>query len=374
MEKSVWEKFAQNNVIPALEQVLDDLEQDFQKNKNEMKQIFVDSFRQACINIRKVQKEGQPKTGFLIFHLLRTRTLQHKYTYTIMTYDKDWYRKEGIPVGELDVSFAFKYYEAMWKKLSGEYKRYIMQIEEPDVEQIMLDHLPYFHKYVVEVMRFSLLEALETEEYQCLEKEERFEIQTGEYYELCDLIHIEQKEKNLLKIKKQILQGEGQACCFQDFREVDLSGLSCIRSDLRYADFRDSTLDDADLSISLLMGTKFKGCTMKGVNLMFSMIHDANFENTNLTGADLQCCVTFTKKTDGNQWKSTGFTGTSFRNSLLAGANFTGATILEGDFGGADLKGAVFEDARLYGSRFNKKHLEQCQFSQEQLEQMEIIP
>lgn len=374
MEETVLERFSQNNVKPALEQALINLEQDFQQNKEQMKQAFIDSFCQVCKNIRELQKTSQPKMGFLIFHLFRTKVLRHKYTYTAIAYDKEWYRREGFPVGEMDVSFIFEHYETMWKKLSSECKKYIMQIEEPDVERIMLDYLGLFHKYVVEVMRIGLLEALETIEYQSLKKEDRFEIQAGEYYELCDLIHIEQKTRNLLEIKSQIQQGQEQACCFQDFREVDLSGFSCQGRDLRYSDFRNSILNGADLSTSLLIGTKFKGCAMKGVNLMFSMINDANFERADLTGTDLQYCVAFTGKGGGNQWKNTGFTGVSFKDSLLVDANFTSSTILGGDFEGADLRGAVFTDVQLYGSRFTQKQVEQCKFSQDQLEQMIIIP
>jgi hypothetical protein len=374
MTKSVLERFNQNNVRPALEQALINLEQDFQQNKEQMKQVFIDSFCQVCKNIKELQKTSQPKLGFLIFHLLRTKVLQHNYTYTAIAYDKEWYRREGFPVGEMDVSFIFEHYETMWKRLSSECKKYIMQIEEPDVERIMLAHMGGFHKYVVEVMRLGLLEALDTDEYQSLKKEDRFEIQAGEYYELCDLIHIEQKTRDLLEIKSRIQQGQGQACCFQDFRELDLSGFSCQSRDLRYADFRNSILNGANLSISLLMGTKFKDCTMKCVNLMFSMISDASFERADLTGTDLQYCVAFTGKRCGNQWKNTGFFGVSFKNSLLVDANFTGSTILGGDFEGADLRGAVFTDVQLYGSRFTQKQVEQCKFSQEQLEQMKIIP
>jgi uncharacterized protein YjbI with pentapeptide repeats len=181
----------------------------------------------------------------------------------------------------------------------------------------MLEQLEPFHKYVVELMRFSLLDVLETEEYQRIHKEDSFELQAGEYYELCDIIHIEQKKKNLLKIKKELEQSQGQSCCFHDFREIDLSGLSYRNRDLRYVDFRQSNLDRIKLSNSLLMGTKFKNCSMKGAVLMVSMIHDASFEKADLTGGDLQYCVAFNGKNKANQWKATGFTGISFKDSCL---------------------------------------------------------
>lgn len=374
MNQEVYEKFLEQDVAPALTHALNNLEADFQKHKKELKQEYIHSFQDALRTISKIRNEKESKTGFLTSHLLRTRILNHHYSYPILSYDKEWYASQGISAGEMDVSYLYKHYEALWQELLRESRKYIQQFSEPDIESVMLKILDPFHKYVVELMRYSLLDFLETEEYQSLSKEDRFEIQSGEYFEPCDLIHMELTEKDKLQIENMIQKSNDQSCCFQDFKNIDLSGLATTGKDLRYTDFRNCHLDQITFTCSLLMGTKFKNSSMKQANLMASMIHDACFNHADLTNANLQYCVAFTGKNKANAWKDTGFTGVSFQNSILHQADFTGATILGGDFSGSDLTGAVFEDAVLYRSRFQKYQLNQCHFSSEQLEQMEPIP
>ncbi|TCO68977.1 pentapeptide repeat protein [Marinisporobacter balticus] len=380
MTEKALEKFHENDVKPALDEALVHLEEDFQQNKDALKKLFLNSFKEICTNIKEVstnreevEKTTHSKTGFIIYTLLRTRILQHKYVYKVIVYDKDWYLNEGLSVGELDVSFFYKHFEGLWQKLMKASKKYVLKISEIDVEHIMLDHLDDFHKYVVELMRYSLIDAVETEEYFAIEKEEILEIQSGEYYEPCDIIHMEHKEKNYKKIRKWLEEKERQSYCFQDFRGIDLKNLEYKNSDLRYTDFRDSQLDGLDLTTSLLIGTKFKNSSMIGTNLMVSMIHGANFEKADLTGAKLQYCVAFTGKNEANAWKKTGFTGVSFKDSILKKANFTGATIIAANFLGADLTDAIFDEAKLYRSKFTKDQLEKVKLTKEQLEQIEII-
>jgi len=367
-------RFHEKDVFPSLEQALNDLEQDFQKNLCEMKKQYIECFKIICLNTAKIQENGQSKIGFLIFHLLRTRILSHDYTYAVMAYDKDWYLKEGVRVGEADFSFIYKHYEELWKKLERESKKYIGQINGADIEGIMLKLLNPFHLYVAELMRCSLLEALETSEYEALDREKHFEIQTGEYFELCDLVHMEDQEKDLEERRQRLEQSKDQSCCFQDFRNLDLKGQSYCGRDLRYADFRKSSMEEIQLRNCLLIGARFKESDLRGASLMVSMIHDASFEKADLTRAKMQFCVAFTGKNHANEWKNTGFTGVSFKNAILKEADFSGVTIIGGDFEGADLRGAIFKDAVLYRSCFNKKQLDECEFSQEQLEQIKLLP
>jgi hypothetical protein len=384
MREELLEKFENEDVKPVLNQTLIHLEEDFQRNKATYKKIFLEGFKDICERIKevntnvevKVEEEvetTQKKIGFMIYTLLRTRILDHKYVYKVIIYDKEWYLKDGIGVGELDVTLFYKHFEKMWQKLLKASKKYVLKISVLDVERIMLKHLDDFHKYVVELMRYSLIDAIETEEYMSIEKEDIFEIQAGEYYEPCDIIYMEHKEKNYKKIKKWLEKKERQSYCLQDFREIDLTNRDYTRIDLRYTDLRDSQLDGLNLTTSLLIGTKFKNSSMVGANLMVSMIHGANFEKADMTKADLQYCVAFTGKNEANQWKKTGFTEVSFKDSILKNANFTGATIIEGNFLGADLTNALFKEAKLYRSKFSKDQLKTVNFTKEQLEQIEII-
>lgn len=371
MNKELLTTFTEKEVEPLLMQVLAELEVSFQQNKEPLKKAVVESFRVICKNIE--ENKDSMEVGFMIYTLLRTKILQRDYQYVVMIYDKEWYLHDGVEVGTLDVSFIFGYFERFWQELLKASKKYILQISIVDVEHMVLNYLEPFHEYVLELLRYSLIEVTETEAYKLLNKAALFQIQSGEYYEPCDLVHIEGQEKNVLQIRKWLKENERSTYCFQDFKEMDFKDLTYSNCDLRYTDFRGSDLEGINLRISLLIGTKFKGCGMKGANLMTSMIHNANFEQADLTEANLQYCVAFVGKNEMNEWKTVGFTGTSFKGSNLKRASFKGATLSQVDFRGACLEEADFEEATLYGSLFTSEQIKQCRFTEKQLEQMKIV-
>ncbi|MHC1748107.1 MAG: pentapeptide repeat-containing protein [Cellulosilyticaceae bacterium] len=371
--------FCEKDVLPLLNEACIQLENDFQHHKHQLKEDIIKTFQQAFITLKDLQeaikKESQEpfKVGYIIGTLLRTKIINHNYQYTIFAYDKNWYVQEGKVIGEIDVSFFYHHFEIMWKQLLKDYKKYMGQLSAIEVEKVMLSCLDYFHKYVVEIIRFSLMDIVELLEYEAIEKEDKLEIHCGEYLEPCDIIYIEQQKKDVTKIKQWLEKNEREAYCFQDFRAIDFANEIYKNTDLRYTDFRDSNLGGSNLSVSLLMGAKFKRCCMKGSNLSISMIHDANFEKADLTEADLSYCVSFTGKNEANKWKSTGFMGTSFKESLLVRTDFTRATLMHVNFLGADLTEANFTEAVLYHSKFSKAQLSQTYLTQEQLQQIEVV-
>jgi uncharacterized protein YjbI with pentapeptide repeats len=371
MLMNAMEKFYEKDVAPVLKEILVELEEAFQEEKQELRKGFVESFKKACQEIQ----DNLPDTevGFIMYNLLRTKVLQHEYTYSIIVYDEEWYMKEGIKIGEIDVSFAFKYFEKFWQALLSRFRKYVLQITIVDVEHCLLQYLEPFHQYVLELMRYSLLEIVETKEYKALNKAPMFRIEAGEFYEPCDTIHIEEKEKNSLKIQKWLEKNERKAYWFQDFTGLDFSKRHYTNIDLSYADLRESILQEIDLSVSVLMGTKFKKSNLAKANLTLSMLHNATFEEANLEGANLSYCVSFIGKNETTNWKTVGFTGTSFKGSNLKDALFKGATLSGVDFTGAILENTDFEEATLYRSQFTKSQLKEVKLSKEQLAQIKIV-
>lgn len=162
MKREALDQFYENDVKPLLKECVDNLEADFQINKKDLKDEFIASFKEICKEIKKVEVTTGLKTGFIMYNLLRTRILQHQYKYIVVVYDKEWYLKDGVKVGELDVSFFYKHFDTLWQRLLNESRKYVMKISIVDVEKIVFDQLDYFHKYVVEMMRYSIIDAVET--------------------------------------------------------------------------------------------------------------------------------------------------------------------------------------------------------------------
>lgn len=373
MGKELLEQFYEKEVTPLLEETLQQLEADFQQHKDELKVDFLESFKTICQQIKGIQEREHMPIGFMMYNLLRTRLLQKRYTYSVRVYDETWYLKEGISVGDWDVSFFYQYVESFWQRLLKQAQKYVMKISVLDVERIVLNELETFHDYVVELMRYSIIDAVELETYLALEKANVFRIQAGEFYEPCEAVHIEKVEKNELKLKNWLKKNERKSYCFEDFTHLNLSGFQCTNMDLRYTDFRGSNLEDVALRGSVLVGAKFKNCQMKKADLMACMLQNATFEQADLTGANFSFCVAFTGKSEATPWKKIGFTGTSFKDSHLQGAHFKGATLCGVDFTGADLTDANFEEAQLYSSQFTRKQLEVCHLTAKQLEQIKIL-
>ena len=373
MGKEVLEKFYEKEVTPLLQEILQQLEEEFQQHKDELKVGFLESFETICQQIKMIQEREHMPIGFMMYNLLRTRLLQRKYTYSVRVYDEEWYLKEGISVGDWDVSFFYQYVELFWQRLLKQAQKYVMKISVLDVERIVLNELEDFHDYVVELMRYSIIDAVELETYLALEKANIFRIQAGEFYEPCRAVHIEKIEKNELKLKNWLKKNERKSYCFEDFTHLNLSDFQCTNMDLRYTDFRGSTLESVSLRGSVLVGAKFKSCQMKEADLVACMLQNATFQQADLAGANFSFCVAFTGKSEATPWKKIGFTGTSFKDSRLQGAHFKGATLCGVDFTGADLTDADFEEAQLYSSRFTRKQLEVCHLTAKQLEQIKIL-
>lgn len=370
---NILDEFYEKEVEPRLEQIKEELEQDFHVHHLEWIEQLKPKFEAICCVAKNIQEKNHISIGYLMFHVLRTRLMEHDYRYQVVIYGEEFYAKEGFFVGDIDVSFIYQYYEKLWQVLLTEYKKYIGKITPMDIEQIMLRLLDEFHTYVVELLRCGLLDFLETTSYLMLEKASDFHIESGELMEPGNVIHMEQKEKSILKVLKWLDQKKEDAYCFSDFRGLHFQDVKFQGLDLRYVDFRESNLEGSHFSVCMFCGTKFRDCNMKRANLMISVIAGADFTRADLTGANLENCVSYTGKKILNNWKKVGYTHTSFRESNLTNTNFRGAVLHGVDFRESILTGADFTGASLFGSKFSKSSLAQCNLPEGQLEQIVVM-
>jgi len=307
----------------------------------------------------------------MVFTLLRTKLLQRNYSYPVYIYDKDWYFGRGIRIGEISFAEFYSFFDEIWNTLSIERKKYVGRLNEADVEQIMQALSSCMHAYVVELLRYSIIACTETKEYLDMQKDECFEILSGEYYEPCHLIHREKQNKNYALLKHQ-LKDNGSDNYFEDYKGIDLTGFQGLGLDLEYADFRNSTLKNIILLNTHLDGAKFKDSDMSGCRLTFSNLHNASFENVRLENGDLRCCLSVCGRTSTNQNMIAGYSGTSFLNANLKGVDFTKAVMIGCDFRGADLTEAKFEQTKLKDSIFEECQLEKAGLTSEQRAEIKI--
>lgn len=293
-----------------------------------------------------------------------TKIINKNYNYDIYIYDKDWYLNGDIKIGEYNVEYIYKYYEEMWNKLLKEGLGYIFKVNKTDIKNIMLSIIDKFHNYIVSIMRNSIIELTETEEYRKLNKEEIFNIHTGKFYDIFDLIYKEKENKNIIKIKRWLSKKLDEEYCNEDFRKLELNKIDLERCDLRGADFRESELKEADLSYSILNGAKFKGADLRNSNIISSNLSGVNFENTNLSGSKMTYSIMRKGKINDLMeigeleavLKKTNLTNVDLRNSVFEGIDFREAILENTNFEECTFKECKFKKSQVLN--LTKKQLE----------------
>ncbi|WP_089727024.1 pentapeptide repeat-containing protein [Candidatus Thiosymbion oneisti] len=131
---------------------------------------------------------------------------------------------------------------------------------------------------------------------------------------------------------------------------LDLSG-----RDLRYADFYQSDLWDADLRGAKLQhanldGTKLQGADLRGAQLEGAVLIGAQLEGADLRGAQLQGAVLREARLEGADLSWAQLQGADLTGAQLEGAVLVEAQLEGADLTGAQLEGAVLVEAQLEGA------------------------
>lgn len=370
MENKAFQLFREKDINPCLSETLQEAEVIFQSMKEDFRIQFVKEFSRVCENQKEHNQEMVP--GYIMCHLLRTDLIRGIYRCPLVLYDKNWYFRKGTKVGELQLGELFHLYASLWDKLRQQSKRYVGHVTMPEVDALMQEMVTPFYLYLKELVLYAMGEATDTEAYLTMEKEENFQIRTGEYVEPGDLVYQEQPKKDEENIRKRLEETTDEAYLFKDFKGLDLSHLTLMNRDFRYSDFRNGLLDKSNFNLSLLIGSCFRNSSMAETSFAGSMFHNADFTGADLQHADFSFGVSYHGKSQADAWKTAGYTGSSFCNSNLNGASFFGGVYMGADFRGAELTGCNFTDAVLYESIFTEKQAKEANLSSEQLEQIHL--
>lgn len=368
MQNRETSMFENRDVVDCLEKLLQETEVVFQDIKIKFRALFVHELCNACDFMGR--EEPEFKTGYLMYHLLRTDLIRGEYRYHIVMYDSQWYFHKSVWAGTIDTGEIFRLYGVLMEMLQQRAKRYVGQVPPPLVDQVMLKLIKPFHLYIRELMLYSVAEGTETKSYRSLYREADFQIRVGEYMEPGDLIYREQEKKQPEELRAWLEENKESTYCFQDFKEMDFSRMELPVHDFRYTDFREAGLEGSILSFSRMTGARFQRSRMKGCILLGAVLHNADFTGADLEGADLSYSLSFEGKDPLDDGKLEGYTGSSFSDSRLKGARFCRAVLCGADFTRADLTGADFREAALFRCRFSSGQAEKAGLTAEQLEQI----
>lgn len=137
--------------------------------------------------------------------------------------------------------------------------------------------------------------------------------------------------------------------------------------DLRYSDFRDSTLVHADLRTANLRGASLwdanlQGASLAGANLRGADLWGANLQNALLVGSSLQgvhfCMFGRCPDLQGADLSGTNLQGITLRTADLRGASLRSANLQGADLAYANLQGAFLFGTGLQGASLRRANLQ----------------
>lgn len=281
------EHYNENYVEPNRLEKLNKLDEYLEKHKEELAAKFVEAFKNICIKAKCMQKAGnKSKIGYITFSLLRTNILEKKYVYALDAYSNLWFFDRCECQVEYDVNWAFKFLDDFEEELEEKRKHYINKILKPDVEKIKLKEVDLYNERIVKLARYAISEAVRTQAYLDIDKEEVLEVRVGEYKGFSEVVFKEDtRVKDAVAIKRWLEAKYEYEYVYEVLKNLDLSHGDYEGIDLSYADLRGSNLSNSNFKKCLLVGTNFEGA-----DLSFSDFRDANIQGVNLNRTSLEGC------------------------------------------------------------------------------------
>ena len=328
--------------------------------------IFRGFFQDGCERILKLQDESALSAiSSLEYTMLYNNFINRRYVADLFVYDEKFYLDTTQRfISSYDFSDLFVYFDRLWDDLLVLRKRYAGKVSARDVTEFMLQTLTDFYSFLRGIARFAVADCTDISPFINIDKCEKFTVNVGDYMAETHTVYTEWKNKD--KLAKWINSYFEDECVFGDYSGLDFSGRDLSQIDIRYTQFRGSTLKDTDFYGSILNGVNFHSANMEGCYLEECSILESDFSYANLKNASLMFAepeiltaeeepsvskllparFRYADLTDADL-NGANLAGADFTEANLTGADFTGANLTGADFTGATLDGTVFTDALL---------------------------
>lgn len=350
------------------------LESYFQANRDRLARDCGECFRKFCGQIHRMQQQaGKAAIAYIQFSLLRTAVLEHRYHFSVEAYDRRWYLDRQECLAEYDVSWAFRFLQRLEAELEQGRRQYSGQITPADVEQVILAETGKYLRYVIAVVRSALPEAVESREYQMLNREEQLEVRVGEYKDWSEVVYKEdRRSKDEQQVRKWLEAKLDYEYSYEVFRGLNLSGGNFQGIDLRYADLQQCCLVGSCLRDTVLVGVKLAGSNLEKADLSGAILYEADLKRCNLKNTSLHNVAGAVGLPESDEeWPGPGFQRVCFREADLTGADLSGADLRGADFRGACLEGVNFEQAQLAGALFDRSQQKLAGLIPEQIREID---
>lgn len=354
------EKFKEKVVKNLAEENKLSFEKNFKDNEEKAKDLIIDGMKSIIKRAKDLKAEkNENKIAVFQFELLRINILNDSYKILIHGYNSLWYLDSNPIYEEIDLSFLFEPFIKLKEKLGKEKKIYIGKVNDYDIQKIIFEFAAKCYMDISKTVRNWLWDLDEEEWMKESSIEDFYTVKWSEYQGKSEtLFSMDNREKNikeLLELKKQ--------------PEEKLPFV--------YTVWKNSTLEDVDLTKQNMLFINFKGSKLKNINFSECDIIRGQFKDTKVkrctfTNARIIGTPFQNSKIEDSNFNNADCTGVDFRKSELRYVDFSNANLKNSNFINAQFKNVSFEGANLEDAIFSSLDIPFINLTSEQLQTIYI--
>ncbi len=366
--------FKEEYVDTAIIELNDNIEKHINKHKKELTEAFVENFRILCRKIKEMQKEGRKGKIAYITYSFNIHNLQKESRdYVVQAYGNEWFLEEGEECKiSYNVGWLYDFLDDFYGKLFEISKKYMGNINASDMDQVWKKGVIHCDVKLLNFTKRAIKEAVKTEEFKALDKEEVLEIRLGQEKGYNEIIYkMDTRVKDSKKMKEWLESGE-KNYSYSVLQNLDLSGGNYKGITCHNTDFSGSNLSDSNFAGASLIESVFVKSIINGVNFKKSRLSKTDFSDTVLENSDLQeaglrlailARAQFINCNLNNaKLYSSDLSYCTFKNSFLTNTKFYETNLENADLSGNNFMGAVFFRTKLIGADLSNADLTGTEF------------
>lgn len=366
--------FEEEYINPYVREMKKNIEKYIDDHRKELTEAFVENFRTLCKKIKEMQKEGRKGKIAYITYSFNIHNLQKESRdYVVQAYGNEWFLEEGEECKiSYNVGWLYDFLDDFYGKLFEISKKYMGNINASDMDQVWKKGVIHCDVKLLNFTKRAIKEAVKTEEFKALDKEEVLEIRLGQEKGYNEIIYkMDTRVKDSKKMKEWLESGE-KNYSYSVLQNLDLSGGNYKGITCNNTDFSGSNLSDSNFEGASLIESVFVKSIINGVNFYRSSLPETDFSDTVLENSDLQeaglrlailARAQFINCNLNNaKLYSSDLSYCTFKNSFLTNTKFYETNLENADLSGNNFMGAVFFRTKLIGADLSNADLTGTEF------------
>lgn len=375
MERSeALKHFEEEYINRYVREMKKNIEKYIDDHRKELTEAFVENFRTLCKKIKEMQKEGRKGKIAYITYSFNIHNLQKESRdYVVQAYGNEWFLEEGEECKiSYNVGWLYDFLDDFYGKLFEISKKYMGNINASDMDQVWKKGVIHCDVKLLNFTKRAIKEAIKTEEFKALDKEEVLEIRLGQEKGYNEIIYkMDTRVKDSKKMKEWLESGE-KNYSYSVLQNLDLSGgnykgITCNNTDFSGSNLSNSNFEDASLIESVFVKSIINGVNFKKSRLSKTDFSDTVLENSDLQEAGLRLAILARAQfincnLNNAKLYSSDLSYCTFKNSFLTNTKFYETNLENADLSGNNFMGAVFFRTKLIGADLSNADLTGTEF------------